>query len=185
MSETNSTNSNEQIENMLNHLSETGEKRLVTANIFSDQDIRQFLYYRSCIMNTTELHLELNRLIETNFHTLMDDLPSIFKYEKVPDRKLLLASWYDGDDELQAFRRTDTNYIINEKKCINGIVTFEDNEISKEPLYIYITGRFGSEDENALPTFWAFYRIHCKSLRDIVLYILKDKDLKKLGIQLE
>ena len=178
-------NSNEQIETMLNQLSETGEKRVVSANIFSDQDIRQFLYYRSCVMNTTELHLELNRLIQTNLHTLMDDLPSVFKYDKVPERKLLLASWYDGDDESQAFRRTETKYIINEQKCINGIVTFEDKEISRDPVYIYITGRFGSDDENSEPNYKCLYRIHCKSLRDIVLYILKEKDHKKLGIQLE
>lgn len=135
------SNSNEQIENMLNNLSQTGEKRVVTTSIMSDQDIRQFLYYRSCIMNTTELHLELNRLIQTNLHTLVEDLPSVFSYDKVPERKLLLASWYDGDDESQAFRRTDTKYIINEKKCINGIVTFEDKEISRDPLYIYVVDR--------------------------------------------
>ncbi len=177
--------SNEQIENMLNQLSETGEKRVVTANIYSDEDIRQFLYYRSCIMNTMELHLELNQLINSNLHTLMDDLPSVFAYDKVAERKVLLASWYDGEDESAAFRRTETRYIINEQKCLNAIVTFEDKEISRDPVYIYITGRFGSEDENTDPKYWNFYRIHCKSLRDIVLYILKEKDHKKLGIQLE
>ncbi len=179
------SNSNEAIENMLNKLSESGEKRVVSTNIISDQDIRQFLYYRSCIMNTTELHLELNKLIESNLHTLVEDLPSVFPYNKVPERKLLLASWYDGDDETQAFRRTETKYIINEKKCINGIVAFEDKDISRDPVYIYIVGRFGSEDENSDPQYWAFYRIHCKSLRDIILYVLKEKDLQKLGIQLE
>lgn len=178
-------NSNEQIENMLNTLSETGEKRVVSANIFSDQDIRQFLYYRSCLLNTTELHIELNRLINTDIHTLVEDLPSVFEYKKVPERKLLLASWYDGDDESQAFRRTETKYIINEKKSLNALVAFEDNEISRDPVYIYVTGRFGSEDENSEPTYWSIYRIHCKSIRDIILYVLKDKDHKKLGIQLE
>ncbi len=178
-------NSNEQIENMLNQLAETGEKRVVSANIFSDEDIRQFLYYRSCLMNTTELHLELDKLVQTNLHSMVEDLPSVFKYEKVPDRKVLLASWYDGDDEKEAFRRTDTKYIINEKKCINGIVTFEDKEISRNPLYIYVTGRFGSEDENSSPNYQCIYRVHCKSLRDIIMYVLKEKDLKKLGIQLE
>lgn len=179
------SNSNEQIENMLNKLSEAKEKHIVSANIFSDQDIRQFLYYRSCIMNTTELHVELSKLIESNLYSLIDDLPTVFKYEKVPERKLLLASWYDGDDELQAFKRTETKYIINEKKCINGIVTFEDKEISRDPLYIYVTGRFGSENEDSDPGYQCIYRIHSKSLRDLVLYVLTEKDHKKLGIQLE
>lgn len=177
---------NAQIETMLNKLGQTGEKRVVSANIFSDEDIRQFLYYRSCVMNTTELHLELNRLIHTNLHSLVDDLPSVFKYEKVPEKMLLLASWYDGEDEAKAFRRTETKYIVNEQLCVNGIVTFEDKEISKNPVYIYVTGRFGSENEDSEePKYWNFYRIHCKSLRDIILYILKDKDHKKLGIQFE
>jgi hypothetical protein len=178
--------SNEQIENMLNKIGETGEKRVVSANIFSDQDIRQFLYYRSCIMNTMELHMELNHLINSNLHTTYDDLPSVFKYDKVPERKVLMASWYDGEDESKAFRRTDTHYIVEDKpNCLNGIVTFEDKDISRDPLYIYVTGRFGSDDENSEAKYQCLYRIHSTSLRDIIMYVLKDKDHKKLGIQLE
>ena len=180
-------NKNEQLENLLNDIGKSGEKGYINTNIYSDEDIRLFLYYRSQVIKTNELRIELEKLINANLHTLMDDLPSIFKYEKVPERKLLLASWYDGEDDETAFRRTDTHYIVplENYKSLNAIVTFEDFNISKEPLYIYITGRFGSENETSEPKFWGLYRIHCSSLRDIIMYILKEKDLKKLGIQLE
>jgi hypothetical protein len=179
------TEKNEQIENLLNDISKTGEQRFVSTNIFSDEDIRLFLYYRSKVVVKDELRIELERLISTNLHSLMDDLPSVFKYEKVPERKLLLASWYDSEDDSDAFRRTDTHYIINKEKSLNAIITFKDSSISKNPLYIFVTGRFGSENEDSPPLFWNFFRVHIKSLRDLIMYVLKDKDLKQLGIQLE
>lgn len=181
------TEKNVQLEKLLTDIANTGEKRYVNTSVYSDEDIRLFLYYRSQVIKTEELRIELEKLICANLHTLMDDLPSVFKYEKVPERKLLLASWYDGEDDSSAFRRTDTHYIVpvESRNTLNAIITFEDSSISKEPLYIYVTGRFGSENESSEPRYWALYRIHCSSLRDIMMYILKDKDLKKLGIQLE
>ncbi len=114
-----------------------------------------------------------------------DTYPTIFEYDELPKEKLLLAAWYSGEKEEDAFRRTDTHYIIAEQKKINGIVTFKDDKISRDFLYVYVSGRFASKDELTIPSFWDLRKVHCKSLRDLILYIIPDEDLKKLGIEFE
>jgi hypothetical protein len=114
-----------------------------------------------------------------------DNYPSIFECEELPKEKLLLAAWYSGEKEEDAYRRTDTHYIIAEQKKINGIVTFKDDKISRDFLYVYVSGRFASKDELTIPSFWDLRKVHCKSLRDLILYIIPDEDLKKLGIEFE
>jgi hypothetical protein len=176
----------EKIEEVLEEIGKTGEKRFVNTSIYSDEDIRNFLYYSSRILKSPELNLELQYLVnQVGSSKMNDDYPSIFDYQEIAKEKLVLASWYSGENEQDAFRRTETHYIINEKKKINAIVTFRDEKISKDFLYLLVSGRFASADENSPPVFWDPIRIHCKCLRDIILYILDDVDLKKLGIEFQ
>ena len=176
----------EGIENKLEDISKSGQKHVVSANIYSDEDIRGFLYYSSKLLKTPELNIELQYLINhPGSSKLVDAPPSVFDYETVSEHKILLAAWYSGEKEEDAFRKTETRYIMNEEKQINGIVAFKDEKISKDDfLYILVSGRFASKDENSLPIYWSLKRVHSKSLRDIVLYILEDESLKILGIDL-
>ena len=176
----------EKIEEALEQIGKSGEKRFVNTSIYSDEDIRNFLYYSSKILKTPELNIELNYLVNQPGSSKMnDEYSSIFNYEEIAKEKLILASWYSGDNETDAFRRTETHYIINEPKKINAIITFRDEKISKDLLYLLVTGRFASKDDSSMPLFWEPIRIHCKCLRDIILYILNDDDLKKLGIEFQ
>lgn len=176
----------DKIEKALEEIANTNEKRVVTTSIYSDEDIRNFLYYSSKLLKTPELNMELQYLINhPGSSKMLDPLPSVFEYEELPKEKLLLAAWYSGDDEKDAFRRTEDRYIIAEHKKINGIVTFKDEKISREFLYVYVNGRFASKDEETIPSFWDLIKVHSKSLRDLILYIIPDADLKKLGIDFE
>jgi hypothetical protein len=176
----------EGIENMLEKIAETGEKRFVSTSIYGDEDIRNFLYYSSKILKTPELNLELQFLVNhPGSSILKDEINSVFKYDEVAKEKLVLACWYSGENEEDAFRKTEDHYIINEQHKINGIITFRDENISNEFLYIYVSGRFASKDEETPPAFWDINRIHCKSLRDLILYIIPDADIQKLGIEFE
>jgi hypothetical protein len=176
----------EGIENTLKQIAETGEKRFVTTSIYSNDDIRNFLYYSSKMLKTPELNMELQYLVgHPGSSKVEDSYPSIFEYEELPKEKLLLAAWYSGDKEEDAYRRTETHYIIAEHEKINGIVTFKDEKISRDFLYVYVSGRFASKDEETIPSFWDLRKVHCKSLRDLILYIIPDEDLKKLGIEFE
>jgi hypothetical protein len=176
----------ENIEKALEEIASTGEKRVVSTSIYSDEDIRNFLYYSSKLLKTPELNMELQYLVSHPGSSKMaDPLPSIFEYEELPKEKLLLAAWYSGDNETDAFRRTEDRYIIAEHKKINGIVTFKDEKISREFLYVYVNGRFASKDEESIPSFWDLIKVHSKSLRDLILYVIPDEDLKKLGIDFE
>lgn len=176
----------EGIENTLKQIAETGEKRFVTTSIYSNDDIRNFLYYSSKMLKTPELNMELQYLVgHPGSSKVEDSYPSIFEYEELPKEKLLLAAWYSGDKEENAYRRTETHYIIAEHEKINGIVTFKDEKISRDFLYVYVSGRFASKDEETIPSFWDLRKVHCKSLRDLILYIIPDEDLKKLGIEFE
>jgi hypothetical protein len=180
------THKDEGIEKMLEQIAATGEKRFVTTSIYGDEDIRNFLYYSSKILKTPELNIELQYIVGQNgCSKLVDSIPSVFDYHTVVKEKLLLACWYSGDNEEDAFTKTENTYIIKEKKKVNGIITFKDENISKDFLYLYVSGRFASESEGKLPIFWEPIRIHCKSLRDLILYIISDEDLKKLGIDFE
>ena len=176
----------EQIEKMLEQIAVTGEKRFVTTNIYGDEDIRNFLYYSSKILKTAELNLELQYIVaQSGSSKLLEPIDSVFDYEGVVKEKLLLACWYSGENEEDAFTRTETSYIIKEHKKINGIITFRDEKISKDFLYIYVSGRFASEEDGKAPVFWDPIRVHCKSLRDLILYIIPNEDLQKLGIDFE
>jgi hypothetical protein len=176
----------EGIENMLEKIANTGEKRFVTTSIYGDEDIRNFLYYSSKTLKTPELNIELQYIVgQRGSSKLADPIPSVFEYDKVSKEKLLLACWYSGNNEEDAFTRTETSYIIKEKKKVNGIITFKDETISKDFLYIYVSGRFASEEEGKPPVYWDPIRVHCKSLRDLILYVISDEDLKKLGIDFE
>ena len=176
----------ENIEKALEEIASTGEKRVVSTSIYSDEDIRNFLYYSSKLLKTPELNMELQYLVgHPGSSKMADPLPSIFEYEELPKEKLLLAAWYSGDNETDAFRRTEDRYIIAEHKKINGIVTFKDEKISREFLYVYVNGRFASKDEESIPSFWDLIKVHSKSLRDLILYVIPDEDLKKLGIDFE
>jgi hypothetical protein len=176
----------EEIEKTLETISKTGEKRFVSTSIYSNDDIRNFLYYSSKMLKTPELNMELQYLVNHPGSSKIDDnYPSIFEYEELPKEKLLLAAWYSGEKEEDAYRRTETHYIIAEHKKINGIVTFKDDKISRDFLYVYVSGRFASKDEDTIPSFWDLRKVHCKSLRDLILYIIPDEDLKKLGIEFE
>jgi hypothetical protein len=176
----------EAFENMLENIGKSGEKRFVNTSIYSDEDIRNFLYYSSRMLKTPELNMELQYIANhPGSSKLRDEMNSVFNYDEVPKEKLLLAAWYSGEKEEDAFRKTEERYIIGEHQKINGIITFRDEKISKEFLYIYISGRFASKDEESLPTFWDPIRVHSKSLRDILLYIIPDPDLKKLGIEFD
>jgi hypothetical protein len=174
------------IEKALEEIAKTGEKRVVNTSIYSDEDIRNFLYYSSKLLKTPELNMELQYLVgHPGSSKMADPIPSVFEYEELPKERLLLAAWYSGDDEKDAFRRTEDRYIIAEHKKINGIVTFKDEKISRDFLYVYVNGRFASKDEETIPSFWDLIKVHSKSLRDLVLYIIPDEDLKKLGIDFE
>ncbi len=176
----------EEIEKTLETISKTGEKRFVSTSIYSNDDIRNFLYYSSKMLKTPELNMELQYLVgHPGSSKVEDTYPTIFEYDELPKEKLLLAAWYSGEKEEDAFRRTDTHYIIAEQKKINGIVTFKDDKISRDFLYVYVNGRFASKDEETIPSFWDLRKVHCKSLRDLILYIIPDEDLKKLGIEFE
>jgi hypothetical protein len=176
----------EEIEKTLETISKTGEKRFVSTSIYSNDDIRNFLYYSSKMLKTPELNMELQYLVgHPGSSKVEDTYPTIFEYEELPKEKLLLAAWYSGEKEEDAYRRTDTHYIIAEQKKINGIVTFKDDKISRDFLYVYVSGRFASKDELTIPSFWDLRKVHCKSLRDLILYIIPDEDLKKLGIEFE
>jgi hypothetical protein len=176
----------EAIEKMLEQLANTGEKRFVTTSIYGDADIRNFLYYSSKILKSPELNIELQYIVaHPGSSKLFEPIDSVFQYEEVAKEKLLLACWYSGEKEEDAFTRTETSYIINEKKKINGIITFRDEKISKDFLYIYVSGRFASEEDGKAPVFWDPIRIHCKSLRDLILYVILNEDLQKLGIEFE
>ena len=176
----------EGIENMLEKIATTGEKRFVTTSIYGDEDIRNFLYYSSKTLKTSELNIELQYIVgQRGSSKLADSIPSVFEYDKVSKEKLLLACWYSGDNEEDAFTRTETSYIIKEKKKVNGIITFKDEKISKDFIYIYVSGRFASEEEGKPPVYWDPIRVHSKSLRDLILYVISDQDLKKLGIDFE
>jgi hypothetical protein len=176
----------EEIEKMLEKIEVTGEKRIITTKIYGDEDIRNFLYYSSKILKTPELNIELQYIVgQHGSSKLLEPIDSVFDYEDVVKEKLLLASWYSGDKEEDAFTRTETSYIINEKKKINGIVTFKDQTISKDFLYIYVSGRFAAEEDGKGPVFWDPIRVHCKSLRDLILYVISNEDLQKLGIDFE
>lgn len=176
----------DKIEKALEEIANTGEKRVVSTSIYSDEDIRNFLYYSSKLLKTPELNMELQYLVgHPGSSKMADPFPSIFEYEELPKEKLLLAAWYSGDDETAAFRRTEDRYIIAEHKKINAIVTFKDETISREFLYVYVNGRFASKDEESIPSFWDLIKVHSKSLRDLILYVIPDEDLKKLGIDFE
>ena len=176
----------EDIEKTLEQIAKTGEKRFVSTSIYSNEDIRNFLYYSSKMLKTPELNMELQYLVgHPGSSKIEDNYPSIFDYEELPKEKLLLAAWYSGEKEEDAFRRTETHYLIAEQKKINGIVTFKDDKISRDFLYVYVSGRFASKDEETIPSFWDLRKVHCKSLRDLILYIIPDEDLKKLGIEFE
>ena len=176
----------EGIEKMLDQIATTNEKRFVTTSIYGDEDIRNFLYYSSKILKTPELNIELQYIIgQKGSSKLAEPIPSVFEYDEVAKEKLLLACWYSGDNEEDAFTRTESSYVIKEKKKVNGIITFKDKKISKDFLYIYVSGRFASEEDGKIPVYWEPIRVHCKSLRDIILYIISDEDLKKLGIDFE
>jgi hypothetical protein len=176
----------DKIEKALEEIANTGEKRVVSTSIYSDEDIRNFLYYSSKLLKTPELNMELQYLVgHPGSSKMADPIPSVFECEELPKEKLLLAAWYSGDDEADAFRRTEDRYIIAEHKKINGIVTFKDEKISREFLYVYVNGRFASKDEESIPSFWDLIKVHSKSLRDLILYIIPDEDLKKLGIDFE
>jgi hypothetical protein len=176
----------DKIEKTLEEIANTGEKRVVSTSIYSDEDIRNFLYYSSKLLKTPELNMELQYLVGHPGSSKMEDpFPSIFEYGELPKEKLLLAAWYSGDNETDAFRRTEDRYIIAEHKKINAIVTFKDEKISREFLYVYVNGRFASKDEETIPSFWDLIKIHSKSLRDLILYVIPDEDLKKLGIDFE
>ena len=62
---------------------------------------------------------------------------------------------------------------------------FKDEKISKEFLYVYVSGRFASEEDGKTPVYWEPIRVHCKSLRDLILYVISDEDLTKLGIDFD
>jgi hypothetical protein len=176
----------EKIEKMLEQIAATGEKRFVTTSIYGDEDIRNFLYYSSKILKTPELNIELQYIVaQPGSSKLADPIDSVFDYHTVVKEKLLLACWYSGDNEEEAFTKTETSYIIKEHKKVNGIITFKDDKISKDFLYLYVSGRFASGEKGKLPVFWEPIRIHCKSLRDLILYVISDEDLKKLGIDFE
>jgi hypothetical protein len=176
----------EQIEETLETIAKTGEKRFVSTSIYSDEDIRNFLYYSSKMLKTPELNMELQYLVNHPGSSKMEEpFPSIFDYEELPKEKLLLAAWYSGEKEEDAFRRTEERYIIAEHKKINGIVTFKDEKIGRNFLYLYINGRFASKDEDSIPSFWDLRKVHSKSLRDLILYVIPDEDLNKLGIEFE
>ena len=179
-------NKDEGIEKMLGQIANTGEKRFVTTNIYGDEDIRNFLYYSSKILKTPELNIELQYIVgQHGSSKLADSIPSVFEYNEVAKEKLLLACWYSGDNEEDAFTRTETSYIIKENKKVTGIITFKDEKISKDFLYIYVSGRFASEEDGKIPVYWEPIRVHCKSLRDLILYVIADEDIKKLGIDFE
>ena len=176
----------EKIEEALEQIAKTGEKRFVNTSIYSDEDIRTFLYYSSRILKTPELNIELQYIVnQIGSSKMIEEYPSVFDYQEIAKEKLVLASWYSGEKEEDAFRRTETHYIINEKQKINAIVTFRDEKISKDLLYLLVSGRFAAADENSLPVFWEPVRVHCSCLRDIILYILSDDDNKKLGIEFQ
>jgi len=176
----------EKIEEVLEEIGKTGEKRFVNTSIYSDEDIRNFLYYSSKVLKSPELNIELQYIVnQIGSSKMSDDYPSVFDYQDIAKEKLVLASWYSGEKEEDAFRRTETHYIINEPKKINAIVTFRDEKISKDLLYLLVSGRFASADEKSLPVFWEPVRVHCTCLRDIILYILTDDDNKKLGIEFQ
>jgi hypothetical protein len=176
----------EKIEEVLEEIGKTGEKRFVNTSIYSDEDIRNFLYYSSKVLKSPELNIELQYIVnQIGSSKMSEDYPSVFDYQDIAKEKLVLASWYSGEKEEDAFRRTETHYIINEPKKINAIVTFRDEKISKDLLYLLVSGRFASADEKSLPVFWEPVRVHCTCLRDIILYILTDDDNKKLGIEFQ
>lgn len=177
---------NEAIEEKLKEIANTGKSHEINTSIYSDEDIRGFLYYRSKLLKTPELMLELNYLINhPGFSKMNDDYPSVFPYEEVPKNMALLASWYSGEKEENAFQKTETRYLIGEQKPIHAILAFHDETISKEFLYLHVSGRFASRDEESLPIYWGLRRVHSKCLRDIILYMLGDEDLKILGIDFQ
>ena len=177
---------NEAIEQKLEEIAKTGKSHVINTSIYSDEDIRGFLYYRSKLLKSPELILELNYLIKhPGFSKMNDEYPSVFPYEEVPKNMALLASWYSGEKEEDAFKKTESRYLIGEKKAIHAILAFHDDKISKEFLYLHVSGRFASKDEDSLPIYWGLRKVHTKCLRDIILYFLEDQDLKILGIDLE
>jgi len=177
------------IDDMLQKMGETGEKRRVTTSIYCDEDIRSFLYYRSKVLKTPELGLEVQHLINNPICSLLIEehkIGSVITYDKtLPKERLLLASWYSGEQETDAFRRTEERYIIAEKLPVHGIVCFRDPSVCQtEFAYIYVSGRFASPTEEFDPIFWAPVRLFCTSLRDLCLYIIPGEELKHLGIDL-
>ena len=83
----------EAIENKLEDISKSGQKHVVTANIYSDEDIRGFLYYSSKLLKTPELNMELQYLINHPGSSKLEDAPpSVFNYETVAEHKILLAA---------------------------------------------------------------------------------------------
>jgi hypothetical protein len=179
----------ESIDEVLKKLNQTGEKRQVTTSIYCDEDIRSFLFYRSKILKTPELSLEVQHLINNPICSLLNEenkIDTVITYDKaLPPERLLLASWYSGDQETDAFRRTDERYIIAEKKPVHGIVCFRDPSVCQTDFaYIYVCGRFASPTEEYDPIFWAPVRLFCTSLRDLCLYIIPGEELKHLGIDL-
>ena len=178
------------IEGYLKKLEQTGEKRHVKTSIYSDEDIRSFLYYSSKMVQTRELFLELQHLIINPICSQLpegEQISSVIQYKApLPQERTLLASWYSGEQEAAAFRRTDTHYIIGaDKKLLHGIVCFRDPKVCQtEFVYVYVSGRFGSESESAAaPVYWTPARFFSTSLRDLLLYIIPTNELKHLGIE--
>lgn len=175
------------IEGYLKQLEQTGEKRQVTTSIFSDEDIRSFLYYSSKMLKSRELFFEVQHLIINPICSrLAEPISSVIHYDQpLPKERTLLASWYSGTEEAAAFRRTDTRYIVAEKKAIHGIVCFRDPTVCQtEFVYLYVSGRFGSESETHEPLYWDPVRFFGTSLRDLLLYVIPTAELKHLGIEL-
>ncbi len=175
------------IEGYLKQLEQTGEKRQVTTSIFSDEDIRSFLFYSSKMLKD-ELFFEVQHLIINPICSrLTEPISSVIHYDQpLPKERTLLVSWYSGIEEAAAaFRRTDTRYIIAEKKAVHGIVCFRDPKVCQtEFVYLYVSGRFGSESETHEPVYWDPVRLFGTSLRDLLLYVIPTDELKHLGIEL-
>ena len=84
----------ENIEKALGEIASTGEKRVVSTSIYSDEDIRNFLYYSSKLLKTPELNMELQYLVgHPGSSKMADPIPSVFEYEELPKERLLLAAW--------------------------------------------------------------------------------------------
>jgi hypothetical protein len=182
---------NKEIEDALNQLAETGETRFVNTSIFSDTDILKFLYYRSLTLKSMELRYEadfLMRNVNKEAQKMDDAVNSIFEYYEVPESRVILASWYDGEKEENAFRRTDTHYILAEEKDVHAIYMFlmkEEGQLEPQNRYMYVSGRFASKDEESLPILWNAKKVCIKSIRELFLYVLDKPQLQKLGISLE